>query len=306
MVNSFQAAKTELVATPALVIDSATVDRNVERVMQYARTHNIQVRPHAKTHKSVEIAQRQLAAGAIGMTVAKVGEAEMLQGVCADFTVAYPAVDSVRSRRLAELAGDRRVRIAVDSLEGIEALAGAAVTAGSTLGILIDVDVGFHRTGVSSAQDSLQLARRVADFGRGLRLDGMLYYPGHIWSRGEQQTTEMLQIDQQLGEFLDAWCHAGLEASRCTPALFQSHHFRCQTEIRPGTYVYNDMNTFRGGYCELQDCAAAVVCTIVSRAVTGKAVIDGERKPSPAIAISLPPTRGMATCWSIPARKSFG
>ena len=140
------------IPTPALVLDAATVRANVARVAGYAREHGIAVRPHTKTHKSVAIAGLQLAAGAVGLTVAKVGEAEVLARAFADrepdILVAYPAVDPARTTRLAALSRTARIAVAVDTPEAVAALSAAATAAGTTLGILVDLDVGSGRTGV--------------------------------------------------------------------------------------------------------------------------------------------------------------
>jgi D-serine deaminase-like pyridoxal phosphate-dependent protein len=272
----------ELEATPALVIDLPKVERNLARLAEYASGHGIAVRPHTKTHKSLKIATRQMRAGATGLTAAKVGEAEVMAAASRDVLVAYPTVDAHRCRRLAELArGGTTVRVAADSAEGVDALAAAARNAGSTIGVLVDLDVGFHRTGAQSPAASLELARRVA-CDAPLRLDGIFFYPGHIWSPPDEQAAELKRIDALLAETISLWERSGLEApivsGGSTPTAYQSHLVTSQTEIRPGTYLYNDMNTVRAGFCSLDDCAAGVVCTVVSAAVPGKVVIDAGTK----------------------------
>lgn len=272
----------ELEATPALVIDLAKVERNVARLARYVSDHGIAVRPHTKTHKSLKIATRQMRAGATGLTAAKVGEAEVMAAASRDVLIAYPAVDAYRCRRIAELArGGTTVRVAADSVEGIASLATAARNAGSTIGVLVDLDVGFHRTGAQSPAAALELGRHVAR-AASLRLDGIFFYPGHVWSPPDEQAAELKRIDELLSETIELWERSGLDASivsgGSTPTAYQSHLVTSQTEIRPGTYIYNDMNTVRGGFCSLDDCAAGIVCTVVSAAVAGKVVIDAGTK----------------------------
>ncbi|MGC1275117.1 MAG: alanine racemase [Planctomycetaceae bacterium] len=274
---------TNIEATPALVIDLPTVEKNAERLAAYAREHRLGVRPHTKTHKSFRMAALQVAVGAIGLTAAKVGEAEVMAEVASDVLVAYPAVDRHRCRRIAELARlGTTVRVALDSTEGIDAVHAAAREAGTTVGILIDLDVGFHRTGVQSPAASLELAQHVARNRDGVRLDGLFFYPGHVWSPAGEQSVELERIDAVLAETVELWRASGFEAAivsgGSTPTAFQSHFIRTQTEIRPGTYIYNDMNTARAEFCSLDDCAATLVCTVVSTAVPGKAVIDAGTK----------------------------
>lgn len=158
----------------------------------------------------------------------------------------------------------------------------AAREARTTVGILVDLDVGFHRTGVQSPAAALELAQKVARYPDGVRLDGLFFYPGHIWSTADEQADELTQVDALLAETVALWDHSGLAApivsGGSTPTAYQSHFVRSQTEIRPGTYLYNDMNTVRAGFCELEDCAARIVSTVVSTAVPGKVVIDAGTK----------------------------
>ena len=267
--------------TPALVINAEIVRRNLNRLAEYARTHGLGIRPHTKTHKSRFIAKLQMEAGAIGLTVAKVGEAEELQKAAEDLLMAYPAVDPARCKRLAELASTRTMRVVADSSVGVEALAAAAKNAGSTLGVLVEIDVGMGRTGVATAQESLKLAQLIEQT-RGVRLDGILCYPGQIWNPIDQQNAPLAAVSAKLQEAIDLWKANGLEtkivSGGSTPTAFQSHLVKQYTEIRPGTYVFNDMNTVHGGYCKIDDCAARIVCTVVSDAVKNQIVIDGGTK----------------------------
>lgn len=271
----------EELPTPALVIDGAIAKQNIERLAHYAAQHGLKVRPHTKTHKSRWIARMQMDAGAVGLTVAKVGEAEVLQTESDDLLIAYPAVDSARCRRLAELARRKTIRVVVDSPVGIEALGRAATEATNQIGVLIEIDVGMGRTGVSSAMEALKLAQ-LAAYTPGLRLDGILCYPGQIWNAIQDQGDPLAAVDAKLQEAIDLWAANGLEAKiisgGSTPTAFQSHFVKAYTEIRPGTYVFNDMNTVRGGFCALEDCAARIVCTVVSDAVKNQVVIDGGTK----------------------------
>jgi len=282
MLKTFINAADQVPATPALVVDLPTAQRNIQRLADYARQHQLQVRPHTKTHKSRLMARLQMEAGAYGLTVAKVGEAEVLAKETTDLLVAYPAIDPVRTKRLAELARQMTLRVAVDSQAGLQALAQAAKAAGSTIGILVDLDVGFHRTGVQTPQAALELARFVDSQAPALRLDGLFFYPGHVWAPAAEQEQELHKVDALLSEAMTLWKAAGLQAKivsgGSTPAMLQSHQVKSQTETRPGTYIYNDMNTVRGNYCTLEDVAAAVVCTVVSTSVPGKAILDGGTK----------------------------
>ncbi len=268
-------------ATPALVIDLPTVQRNLRRMSGYTWARGIGLRPHTKTHKSLHMAQMQLDAGAVGLTTAKVGEAEVMSRQGRDILIAYPAIDAHRCSHIAALARSTTIRVAMDSSKGIAAIADAAQAAGSRVGVLVDIDVGFHRTGVQSAADSLAAAQEISRR-PSLRLDGIFFYPGHVWSPANQQADELQAIDAILAEAIELWKKSGLEAAivsgGSTPTAYQSHLVPSQTEIRPGTYIYNDMNTFRAGFCKIEDIAASIVCTIVSTTVPEKTVIDAGTK----------------------------
>ena len=267
--------------TPALVIDAPTVRRNLRRLSAYAAGHALKVRPHTKTHKSLRIAAMQLAEGANGLTVAKAGEADVMAEAADDVLMAYPAVDARRCAAVAGLAKRKTVRVALDSAAAARNLSAAASAAGSTVGVLVDLDVGLHRTGVQSPAAAVELAKLVYSL-PGLRLDGLMFYPGHIGSKPDAQAEALAAVSGIVGEALALFAKAGLRATivsgGSTPTAYQSHLVRGQTEIRPGTYVFNDMNTVHGGYVGLDDCAARVVCTVVSDAVPGQIVIDAGSK----------------------------
>lgn len=271
------------VPTPALILDAETVRANLARMASYVREHGIGLRPHTKTHKSARLAAMQREAGAIGLTVAKVGEAEVMAGAGEhpDLLIAYPPVEPSRCDRLARLARDHAVRVALDSSYAAEVLATACTKAGSCIGVLVDLDVGMGRTGLQTAGQTLTLAQEISRR-NGLRLDGIMIYPGHVWNPPDAQAPALRAIAAKVQETLDLWTRHGLVAEivsgGSTPTAFQSHYIPQLTEIRPGTYIFNDMNTVRGGFCSLDDCAARLVCTVVSDAVPGQVVIDAGSK----------------------------
>ncbi len=271
--------------TPALVIDGELVERNIDRLASYGQAHDIGLRPHTKTHKSVEIARRQLAAGAVGLTVAKVGEAEALLPAFddrePDVLIAYPTVDPARASRVADLANRCTMRVALDTPAAIAALAGAASRAGTTVGVLVDLDVGPGRTGVPNVDALVSLAEAVTH-APGLRLDGIFFYPGHIWNPPAEQTTPLQAVADTLSEACDRFDRHGLSreivSGGSTPTAYQSHLVPQATDVRPGTNVYNDLNTLRGGFCTADDIAATILATVVSDAVAGQVVLDAGSK----------------------------
>ena len=267
--------------TPYILLDAPIVRRNLAQLAQYASKHGLGIRPHTKTHKSTFLARMQLEHGAIGLTVAKSGEAQVMAQVSNDILMAYPALDQARCQTLAELARGRTVRMAIDSTVAADAIASAASAADTTIGILVDLDVGLHRTGVQSPQEALALAQHISKK-RGLRLDGLLFYPGQLGSTIVDHDIALPAIDQQLAEVLDLWRRSGLEAKvisgGSTPTAYKSHLITRMTEIRPGTYLFNDMNCVRAGCCTLDDCAARIITTVISTAVPYQIVLDAGSK----------------------------
>jgi D-serine deaminase-like pyridoxal phosphate-dependent protein len=280
-VASLSISALEGVASPALVLDGKVIARNAQRMAKYVAEHGLKLRPHTKTHKSQKLAKLQMELGAIGLTVAKSGEAEVMAKEADEILVAYPALDAFRASRLASLAQKCQVLVAVDSLMAVESLATAAVQRGTEIGLLVDLDVGMHRTGLQSAPQTLDLATTIEKT-KGVRLRGLFCYPGHVWNRPQEQDAPLKEVADKLEETLQLWrskdFHADIVSGGSTPTAFQSHLVTPYTEIRPGTYMFNDMNTVRGGFCDLQDCAASVLCTVVSTSVKNQVVLDGGSK----------------------------
>ncbi len=268
--------------TPALVVDLDVMERNLRRAAKYAAAHNLRLRPHTKTHKTPELARMQLDGGAAGLTVAKVGEAEvMLQAEPADMLVAYPVIGSPKLRRLVEVARRSRVTVALDSLDAARQLSEAARAGGVTIGVLAELDVGLGRVGVAAGQELAGLASGIAAL-PALEFDGIAFYPGHIRRLDEAGVKAMLALGALVESVLADLRRAGPEArivsGGSTPSLFHSHRVSGMNEIRPGTYIFNDWNTVSAGACAQEECAAFVMATVVSTARPGQVIIDGGSK----------------------------
>src|SRR2546430_3497074 len=145
-------------ATPAVIVDLAIAQRNINKLALYGREHNLGIRPHTKTHKSVRMARLQMQAGAVGLTVAKVGEADVMADATNDLFIAYPTLDAYRAARVAQLAKKLTVRVGLDSELAAQTVGQTASAVGSLIGVLVDIDVGFHRTVVQSPQPAVDLA----------------------------------------------------------------------------------------------------------------------------------------------------
>jgi len=295
--------------TPAIVVDGQVVQRNLRRLATYAKAHQLNLRPHTKTHKSARLAAMQLEHGAVGLTVAKVAEAGVMARVSGalDLLVAYPVVDAARCATLAELAKvGHTIRVAIDSAHAADQLAQAAQAAHTTIGVLVDLDVGYRRTGVQTPDGALALAQHISG-AAGLRLDGIMFFPGHVWEPPAQQAAALQAIGALVGEVKSLWSRHGLSAAivsgGSTPTAYQSHLMQHLTEIRPGTYVFNDMNCVAGGYCEIAECAARVVSTVVSDAVPGQVVLDAGTKTLTSDRCNPAPESGHGLIVEFPAAK---
>jgi len=268
--------------TPALVVDLDRFERNLGRVADYAREHGLRLRPHTKTHKSVYVAGLQQRLGAAGLTVAKVSEAEvMLEAQPANLLVAYPIVGQAKLARLMEVARRTRVTVALDSAFAVHELADAARGGAVQAGVLAEVDVGLGRVGVAPGAPLVELARAILRQPR-LTFEGITFYPGHIKGLDEPGRRALAQLSDLLQSILADFRAEGIEvgivSGGSTPTLFHSHEVVGLTEIRPGTYVFNDINTVLSGACTLDDCAASILTTVVSTARPGQMIIDGGSK----------------------------
>src|ERR1041385_3390842 len=245
--------------TPALYVDLDALERNIARMQQQCRAWSVGLRPHVKTHKIPEIAQLQLDAGAIGITVAKVGEAEVLPGD--DVLVAYPLLRA-KLPRLRELAKQRRVKVAVDSVDVARDLQG--------IDTLVEVDVGVGRTGAQSPEQAVEIARACSD------CRGIFYWPSWLDETGFQSAC--VTIDAVLDALTASGFEAKIVSGGSTPGAAKTPLIPRTTEIRPGTYVFYDASSMEARVCVEADCALRVLTTVVSTAVPGQCVIDAGSK----------------------------
>ena len=268
--------------TPAVIVDLDVMERNLSRIADYCRAHQLLLRPHTKTHKIPALAKRQLACGASGITVAKTGEAEvMLAAGITDILIAYPIVGPKKTTRLAQLAEQATITVSLDSEEVARGISEAAAREGATIRVLIEMDVGFERCGFSDEADLLALGRSVAEM-PGLEFRGLMFFPGQFGVAPEKRAAMRIQVNDFLKRTLETFSNAGLPVSilsgGSTPTAYEGGHFHGVNEVRPGTYIFNDRNTVAVSACTLDDCALSVLVTVVSTAVPGHAVVDGGSK----------------------------
>lgn len=272
------------VETPHLRVDLGRLRRNVRRVAEQAATARIALRPHAKTHKSLEIARLQLATGASGLTVATVGEAEaFVRGGCTDVFLAYPVwVDDDRARRLRDLAELARVAIGVDSV--FSAANAGRRLGGSGIEVLVEVDSGHHRTGVAP-EDAGEVARAATRVGLPVR--GVFTFPGHGYSPGaadEVVAAEATALRVAKESLEQAGIACPVVSGGSTPTLAASlagagatGDLGVVTELRPGVYVFGDAQQWELGTTDPDDIALTARATVVSHA-GGRVVLDAGSK----------------------------
>jgi D-serine deaminase-like pyridoxal phosphate-dependent protein len=264
--------------TPALIVDLDVMERNLRRVADYCAQRGLRLRPHTKTHKSTFLAREQLALGAVGLTVAKVGEAEVMLGAEPDdLLVAFPVLGEPKLRRLAEIARRVPVTVALDSFTASRHLSDAGRSHNVVFGVLIEMDVGLGRVGVPPSE-AVELAQAVSRLPN-LRVCGLTFYPGHIREQHDQKIEQLSStVDATRIAFENARMPADIVSGGSTPLLFRSHEIAGLNEIRPGTYVFNDMNTVGSGGCKVEDCAASILVTVVSHRSGERVIVDGGSK----------------------------
>ena len=271
--------------TPALLLDSGTLRHNIEWMQKVADGFGARLRPHTKTHKSPHIARRQMEAGAIGITVAKLGEAEVMADAgLEDILIANQVIGTQKIRRLVALAQRVRVAVLVDSREGVQMLERGFAEAGRELDVLIEVDTGKGRCGLADTEAILALADEVARAPH-LRLRGVETHEGHVpdgAASARQMEERAVAAGERIVEVAAALRdrgHAVDEVSvGSTPAAPYTASVAGITEMRPGTYVFNDVNEMALGQATPEECALSLLATVISRPAPGRAVLDAGSK----------------------------
>lgn len=268
--------------TPALVIDVDVAAANTRRLVAHLASHGMTLRPHAKTHKSVELGRGQLAAGARGLTVGNLGEAEVFAAAgLTDLFIAYPIwATGPKAERLRALH-DRTpgVRVGVDSVEGARALGAAVAGAARPLEVLIEIDPGNRRTGVVGAAAAVEVAR--AAEAAGLGVAGIFSHGGHGYASPEARRTAAADEVRTLTEAAAALRAAGFAcavvSAGSTPTMLDAVGGPI-TEMRAGTYLLGDRQQAVLGAIAADTIAMHVAATVVSTSVPGQAVIDAGAK----------------------------
>lgn len=272
--------------TPSVLVDLDVLERNIAEIADLAREAGVALRPHIKTHKTPEIARMQMDAGAVGVTCAKIGEAEALADAgLTDFFIAHPLVTALKTRRLLELSRRPGVTVATiaDSPEGVAALSAVFAGERTPLDVVIKVDTGLARVGVAPGEATIALAKRIAA-APGLRFAGVCAHEGYSYGRSDPAERDAVTRRgvELLVETARELAAAGLPAERVsvgsTPGAKAAIAVPGITEVRPGNYAFYDAMQVGLGVVPVERCALTVLVTVVSHAARDRAVVDGGSK----------------------------
>ncbi len=259
--------------TPVPLIDVDVVERNVRRWQERCTALGMGNRPHIKTHKLVGLAKYQLAQGAAGITVQKLGEAEVMANAgISDMLLTFNVVGKTKLARLAALARRTAISLVADNHDMIAGLGSAGRAAGRDISVLVECDTGAGRNGVQSPASAIELAKAI-DGTAGLSFAGLMTYAA---------TGQRLQAQDFLREARDGCRHAGLDvkviSSGGSPDMWKDEGLGGLTEYRAGTYIYFDRSLVARGTCGFEDCALTVLSTVVSRPTAERAILDAGTK----------------------------
>ena len=275
----------EEIDTPALLIDLDVFEANIRTMADFFKTVNAELRPHAKTHKTPIIANKQLEAGAIGITCAKLGEAEaMVHAGIRDVFIANQVVGSQKIARLIDLAKNSEIMVAVDDADNVDQLSAAAEAKGVTLRVLIEVSTGMGRCGAMPGEPTLTLAQHILK-SKGLKFEGLMGYEGHTVARPDLiertiETGKAVELLIDTKHFLeDNGIAVGIMSGGGTGTHAITGSYPEMTEIQAGSYVFMD-STYHNveGVGERFPCSLTLLTTVVSRPEPTRVIVDSGMK----------------------------
>lgn len=261
------------IETPAVLVDLDIVERNIARCQKHCDDMGFAVRPHIKTHKLPLLAHAQLAAGAVGVTAQKIGEAEVMAAAgITDIFISYNIVGAKKLDRLRQLAKAAQLTVTADSLDVVSGLATAFADAPRPLNVLVECDTGMHRCGVGTPEAAVELALHV-NAAAGLHFAGLMTYPAPGAGTGA-----MAWLAEAARRCRDAGLSVEVVSSGGTPDLYRFRSDPAVNEYRPGSYIYNDRSLLASEACEEIDCALTVAATVISVPAADRAIIDAGSK----------------------------
>lgn len=256
--------------SPVPVIDLDRVEHNIHKLQAYCDTHGIKLRPHIKTHKLPMLAYKQLEAGAVGISCQKLSEALVMAAAgIKDILITYNVMGQQKIEPLTQLARQVRLSLAIDNNLALDTIAQAAGLAEQSIAVLVEFESGNERVGVQSAQEALDLAQNIAQRPF-LNFEGLMTYPC-----GPQVASFVAEAKTL---FSDARLPINQVSVGGTPGMWSVHQIPGITELRAGTYIYNDRNIVGSGAASLEECALHVHSRVISRPTENRAVIDAGSK----------------------------
>jgi len=259
--------------TPAVLIDLDRVEANLKRVQDYADSHGLKLRPHIKTHKLPRFAKRAIELGAVGITVQKLGEAEVMADAgITEIFLPYNILGAAKLARLKALAARVNITVTADSTTTIAGLSQTFAGAARPLVVLVECDTGMGRCGVQTPAAAVALAQAIAG-APGLQFGGLMTYPAA--GQVEANAAWLAAAKQAL---IAAGLPPAIVSNGGTPDIWRAHEVTAATEHRPGTYIYMDRFQVAKGVGGFDDCALTVLATVVSRPTPDRAIIDAGSK----------------------------
>ena len=267
-----------------MLVDRARMERNVRRMQSAADAAGRRLRPHAKTHKSIELARRQIAGGAVGICCAKLGEAEVFAAAgVEDIRLPYP-LNPVNAERVVELLDRTRLSFIVDHPDVARGWSDAMRREGREVDVLVKVDVGFHRCGIDPGDaGAAEMIARVSQL-PGLRFRGLLSHAGHGYGAASEAEVQAIARDEAetLSALRERVQALGVEVEEvsvgATPTVRYSVEEPGITELRPGNYIYFDRTQVTLGAAVWDDCALTVLARVVSTPASGRVILDSGSK----------------------------
>ena len=275
----------EELETPVAVVDLDRLSVNIDHLQKYLASHDIDNRPHIKTHRIPAIAHMQLEAGAVGITCQTLSEAEVMCSTgIRDIFLPYNLLSVAKLKRLMLLARRANMSVTADSARTVSGYAEAAAAEGTVLPVLIEMDGGYERCGVTTPEGVRELARQI-DSAPNLHFGGLMVYPSNPESNAFMGEAKMLLAQE------------GLAVERVSGGssfvMWQAHEFTEFTEHRAGMYVYGDRNLVDAGVMALDDCSYFVLATVVSRPTEDRVVLDSGSKSLAADSARQTPGHGL-------------
>lgn len=277
--------------TPQVLVNYDTLLANIKSMASFAEQHKLQLRPHLKTHKTAEIVQLQLENGAIGITVAKISEAEKMvrakefENEKLSILIAFPPVGEVNLKRIAQLQKHASLLLMIDSLEQAQALENYAKANHISFTVVVKINTGLQRCGLDPEQEILLHFIKALSQLTSLRFEGIMTHAGHAYGASSKKELEEIgfyegEIMVKLGRHLEQDLGQGVPTISVgsTPTVRLSGSIKGVTEIRPGNYVFYDKSQVRLGSATWDECALRVISRVVSHPAPNRWIIDAGSK----------------------------